>query len=423
MDNAKTFDTTTIDLAYGKTKIQLAVPTKNLMGILHSAEPSLPPSDEGEIERALREPIGSPGLEDLAKPGMKVVIMASDITRPSPSKKLLPPLLSRLRSAGVKDEDITVMFGMGIHRNHTEDEKRTLVGDAVYESVRCVDSTEAGDFVLIGTTSRGTPVEVCRMVVDCDLLIGTGNVEYHYFVGYSGGVKAVLPGACSKRTVEANHSMQLLPGAEAGSYEKNPVRQDIEEAGAMIGMDFILNVVLDEKKRIVRAVAGHPKEAHAVARTVVDDVYGARIPEKADIVVASAGGFPKDVNVYQAQKALENAGRAVRDGGTIILVARCEEGLGEDTFERYMTGMEPDAIIESIRKQFVLGGHKAAAIARVVKRATVMLVSAMDPELVRRCKMVPAVTLEYAFAAAMKRHGEKAKVIAMPYSGSTVPRG
>lgn len=422
MDNAETFDTTSVELAYGKTKIKLAVPTKNLAGVLHSTEPTLPPSDEEEIERALREPIGSPGLEDLAKPGTKVVIMASDITRPSPSKKLLPPLLSRLRAAGVRDEDVTVMFGMGIHRNHTEDEKRTLVGDAVYESVKCVDSTEAGDFVLVGTTSRGTPVEVCRMVVDCDLLIGTGNVEYHYFVGYSGGVKAVLPGACSKRTVEANHSMQLLPGAEAGSYEGNPVRQDIEEAGAMIGMDFILNVVLDEKKRIVKAVAGHPTEAHAVARAAVDEIYGVKIPEKADIVVASAGGFPKDVNLYQAQKALENAGRAVRDGGTVILTARCEEGLGEDTFERYMTGMELDEIIESIRKQFVLGGHKAAAIARVIKRATVTLVSAMDPELVRQCKMVPAVTLDYAFAAAMARHGEEARVLVMPYSGSTVPR-
>ncbi|HHW19399.1 MAG TPA: nickel-dependent lactate racemase [Firmicutes bacterium] len=410
-----------IEMGYGKSKVRLKMPEKNLIGVLRPVEPEVPESEEAEIEGALDNPIGSGRLEEIVRPGMKVVIMASDITRPSPTKKLLPPLIRRLERAGVKDEDITVVFGMGIHRNHTEEEKRVLVGAEIYERFRCVDSTETGDFVFLGTTSRGTPLEVCRPVAECDFLIGTGNVEYHYFVGYSGGAKAVLPGACSRRTVEANHSMQLLPGAEIARYDDNPVRQDIEEAGEIIGIDYILNVVLDDKKRIVKAVAGHPRMAHAAARQVVDSIYGVKIPERADIVIASAGGYPKDVNLYQAQKGLDNAGKAVRDGGTIILLGECPEGLGEKTFEKYMTEMDVDDILESIRRKFVLGGHKAAAIARILKRADVFLVSSMDPELVRRCKLRPFRTLEEALEEAFNKHGPDARVLVMPYAGSTVP--
>lgn len=415
-------DTSTIEVKYGTSGLKVDIPTRNLLGTLTPSDPVLPPSENGEIERALENPKGSPRLEEMVRPGMNVVIMASDITRPSPTAKLLPPLISRLNGAGVKDSQITVMFGMGIHRSHTTEEKKALVGADIFRRVRCVDSTESGDFVLVGTTSRGTPVEVNRLVSECDFLIGTGNVEYHYFAGYSGGAKAILPGACSRRTVEANHSMQLLPGAETGSYEDNPVRQDIEEAGRMVGLDFILNVVLDPAKRIVRAVAGHPVIAHEEARKVTDAVYGVEIEKKADIVIASPGGRPKDMNLYQAQKGLENAKYAVREGGVIILTAECPEGLGEDNFERYMTGMELDEIIESVRRKFVLGAHKAAAVARVLKKADVYLVSAMEETMVKRCRLMPFAGLEEALDRAFSVLGVDATVWVMPYAGSTVPR-
>ncbi|HHX27874.1 MAG: nickel-dependent lactate racemase [Bacillota bacterium] len=414
--------TSTIEVKYGTSGLRVEIPTGNLLGILTPSEPRLPPSEEEEIQRALDNPTGSPRLEDMAKPGMSVVIMASDNTRPAPTHKLLPPLMDRLNKAGVQDSGITIMFGMGIHRSHTAEEKKALVGADIFRRCRCVDSTESGDFVQVGTTSRGTPVEVNRLVAECDLLIATGNVEYHYFVGYSGGAKAVLPGACSRRTVEANHSMQLLPGAETGSYEENPVRQDIEEAGRMVGLDFILNVVLDPGKRIVRAVAGHPVAAHEEARKVTDAVYGVEIRKKADIVIASAGGRPKDMNLYQAQKGLENAKYAVRDGGVIILTAECPEGLGEANFERYMTGMGLDEIIESVRRKFVLGAHKAAAVARVLKKADVYLVSAMDKATVERCRLLPFATLDDALDRAFSVLGSDATVWVMPYAGSTVPR-
>ena len=398
-----------------------AVPEASVAAVLLPAKADVPEDEVSEIERALDAPRGSPRLESLARPGMKTVVMVSDATRPCPSWKLLPPLLKRLSKAGVSDSDITIVFGMGIHRPQTEAEKRSLVGEEVYRRIRCVESTQSGRYVYLGTTARGTPVEVCPEVADCDLLICTGNIEYHYFAGYSGGAKAVLPGACGRRTVEANHSMQLMPGAELGSYDENPVRQDIEEAGRMIGVDFILNVVLNEAKHIVRAVAGDPLAAHAAGRREVDTLYGVPISGPTDIVLASAGGRPKDINLYQAQKALENAARAVNVGGTIVLVAECPEGLGEPVFEGYMTGYPLEEIIERIRSHFVLGGHKAAAIARILQKTHVHLVSRMDEGLVRACKMTPFSGVQEALEAAFRKHGSAASVTVMPYGGSAVP--
>lgn len=409
------------DLRYGRSSARVTGDRDNIMGILLPAEPELPSDEEAELERALNWPTGSPRFEDTVKVGQKVAIMVSDMTRPSPSYKLLPPLLRRIRSAGLKESDVTIVFGMGIHRHMTADEKRGLVGADVYDRYRCVESTESGEYVHLGSTSRGTPIEVCPEVAACDFLICTGNIEYHYFAGYSGGVKAVLPGACNQRTVEANHAMQLLPGAELGAYDNNPVRQDMEEAGRVIGVDFILNVVLDEKKNIVKAVAGDPVEALAVGRGVVDGLYGVTIEKEADIVLVSAGGRPKDLNMYQAQKALENATRAVRPGGVIVLVAECPEGLGEANFEEYMTKYPVDEIIERIRRKFVLGGHKAAAIARTLKKADVYLASAVDPDLIRSCKMVPFASPQEALDAAFAKCGESAGVLVMPFGGSTVP--
>jgi len=413
--------TTEFDLRYGNSTVRVAVPSGNLAGVLLPTEPVLPPDEKAEIERALQNPIGSAPLEQMAKPGMKVVIMASDVTRPSPSHKLLPPLLERLKSAGVPESDVTVVFAMGIHRHMTDAEKRMLVGDEIYSKYKCVESTESGEWVYLGQTSRGTPVEVCPEVASCDLLICTGNIEYHYYAGYTGGVKAVLPGACSRRTVEHNHAMQMLPYAELGSYDKNPVRQDMEEAGKIIGVDFMLNVVLDEKKNIVKAVAGDPVLAHAEGRDAVDRLYGIPIEREADIVVVSAGGRPKDINLYQAQKALENAVRAVRPGGIMILLAECPEGLGDKNFEEYMTKYPLDEAIERIRQKFVLGAHKAAVIARNLKKADIYLVSALSPQVVEARKLTPFGQAQEAFDAALRKMGDGASVLIMPFGGSTVP--
>ncbi|MCL4424536.1 MAG: nickel-dependent lactate racemase [Firmicutes bacterium] len=411
-----------IELRYGEGTVPLEVPASNLHGILLPQEAAGVPDEMAEIRRALANPIGSPRLRDMDLAGKRLAIMVSDITRPSPSSKLLPPLLQELEAAGVRDQQILIVFGMGIHRPHKPEERKRLLGEAVYRRFANLDSSQVTEYVSYGATTRGTPVEIIRPVAEADIRIVTGNIEFHYFVGYSGGAKAIMPGAASRRTIQHNHSLQFEPGARAGAYEGNPVRQDIEEIGQRVGIDFMLNVVLNERKQIVQAVAGDVRQAHQVGRRAVDRMYRVDIMEKADIVIASAGGFPKDVNIYQAQKALENASYATKDGGTIILVAQCREGMGEKTFEEWVfAAKSPEEIIARIRSNFVLGGHKAAAIARVVQRAQVILVSDLNEELVRRNFLHPQASPQAALAAALDRQGPEASILVLPAAGSTVP--
>ena len=271
------------------------------------------------------------------------------------------------------------------------------MGDEVVASgVRLVD-LDAEQCVEVGTTSRGTRIEVFKPYLDADLRICTGNIEYHYFAGFSGGAKAVVPGMCSYAAIRDNHSMMLAPTARAGVLEGNPVRDDIDEAGGMVGIDYLFNVVLDEEKRVLHAVAGHYLEAHRAGVALYDARCDLRVAEAADVVIASPGGRPKDINLYQAQKTLDNVAGAVREGGVVVLVARCPEGFGQKTFESWMRDMgSPDVLVERIQQEFVLGGHKAAAIAGMLRSVDVFLVSEFPDDVVRGMCMRPFATVDEA---------------------------
>jgi nickel-dependent lactate racemase len=296
-----------------------------------------------------------------------------------------------------------------------------LIGKSLFDQIECVDS-DPTDVIPLGTTRRGTPVEVFRPVVEADVRVCLGVVEFHYFAGYSGGAKALVPGVCSQATIQANHAMMLEPGARSGQLVGNPVREDLEEAAAMIGADFILNVVLGPAKSVFFASAGNVTQAHRACCAYLDERSKVPLESESDVVLVSAGGWPKDINLYQSQKALDNAAAAVRSGGVIVLVAECGEGLGHSVFEEWLTGGQtPDELMERIRENFVLGGHKAAAIAAVLKRASAYLVSALSPELVRRCGFAPFATVEEALEAALAQVGPGARLLVMPYGGSILP--
>lgn len=408
-------------LGYGKQKLTAVIDEQYVIARPVPNKTATGLTDMDEVRRSMENPIGTPRLNELARGKTDVVIITSDITRPCPSDRLLPFVLDELCAAGIELECITVIFATGSHRGHSPEEKKLLVGERVYARIRCIDN-DPMRCIRVGTTSRSTPVDLLEDVIKADLRICLGNIEYHYFAGYSGGYKAVMPGVSTRDSIQHNHSFMVSPSARAGILDGNPVREDIEEAGNMCPVDFIVNVVLNEKKEIIGSFAGHPVLAHREGCRFLDKVNGVKIPRKADIVIVSAGGYPKDINMYQSQKALDNAGHAVRDGGIIIWVAACSEGLGDRRFAEWMTGHErsPD-MIEHIRKEFVLGGHKAAAIAMLLERARIMLISEFDPDFVRSIFLEPYESTETALAVAREALGEDASVIVMPYGGSTLP--
>ncbi len=410
-----------LEFGYGAGVEKVSLPEKNVMGVLVSNEICHERRDEAAVEYALSHPIGDIKLRDKVKAGQRVVIVTSDISRPLPSYRILPLLLDELNAGGVKDEDITLVFALGSHRKHTEEEMIRLAGQEAYRRIRCVDS-DPEDCVHLGKTTAGTPVDITRSVAEADFRICLGNIEFHYFAGYSGGAKAIMPGVSTPSAIQANHSMMISPDAAAGKLHGNPIRADIEEAGEICGIDYIVNAVLDEHKNIVFAVAGDVTKAHRVGCEYLDSMYRKPIPEKADIVIVSQGGAPKDANLYQTQKALDNAKHAVKKGGTIILIGACPEGMGSRKFEEWLTQAEkPSDMIERIHKKFELGGHKAAAIAMVLENAHIDFISEMDPDFVRSIFLNPRASAQEALDAAMGKYGPDATVLAMPYGGATLP--
>lgn len=410
-----------LEFGYGAGVQTAQLPEKNLLAQLSANTMEHPRCGVDAVVYALKNPIGTPKLSALAQPGRKVAIVTSDISRPFPAWQVLPSVLDELTAAGIPDRDITVVFALGSHRKHTPQEMEKLVGREVLNRVRCVDS-DPEDCIHMGQTRRGTPVDITRMVAEADFRICLGNIEFHYFAGYSGGAKAIMPGVSTPEAIQRNHRMMVSQDACAGKLAGNPIREDIEEAGNICGIDFIVNAVLDEHKQIVFAVAGDVTQAHREGCRYLDRMYRVQIPGQADIVIVSQGGAPKDANLYQTQKALDNAKHAVRKGGTVIVVGACPEGLGSAKFENWLT-QAPTAhsMVERIGREFELGGHKAAAIALVLENAAIDLVSEMDPDFVRSIFMTPRKSVQEALDAAFEKYGPDASVIAMPYGGSTLP--
>ncbi|MGB9819884.1 MAG: nickel-dependent lactate racemase [Pseudothermotoga sp.] len=411
-------------LKYGEQSVSFSLPESVQIDVLFpNKELDALTDPANEIKESLRRPIGTDSLRELiAKEKPKnVVVLVSDLTRPCPSHVIVPPLINELLNTGLREDQIKIIFGLGFHRKMTVQEMEKAVGKSVFGRIKCLNH-DISECVFIGKTKRGTPIEVFKPVVESDFIIATGNLELHWFAGYSGGNKALLPGVCSKRTIETNHSYMLLDGAVSGKIENNPVREDIEEAGKMANVRFIVNAVLNSKKQIVKIVSGDPVLAHREGVKYIDMMYKVKIHKKYDIVIASPGGFPKDINLYQAQKGLDNAFHAVKDGGIIVLVAECREDFGEKTFEEWMkNAKDPNEPLEWIKREFHLGGHKAVGFCKVLKKARVFLCSKMDKKTVKQIFMTPYDSVQNAVDDALKELSQSSSVLLMPYANSTLP--
>jgi lactate racemase len=414
-------------LPYGKTDVCVRVPARNLLGTIESAERQGSPDGKAEIERALKDPIpvGSKRLSEIAKPESKIAIVVDDATRKIPTEIMLLPVIAELNLAGVSDENITIIFGCGTHRSVKPEEAVAILGAEVSKRIKNVShDCKAPDLVNLGTTkTHGNKVFVNRTFAEADVRVLLGDVSFHYYAGFSGGRKSVLPAICGEETIKHNHSMLLHANARSGNLTDNPVHQDMTEAARLAKVDFILNIVDNKKGEIVKAFAGDLEEAFTEAAKLVDEIYRVTVDRRAEIVVVSAGGYPADINLYQSYKAIDNALDAVKRGGVIILVAECPEGHGNQVFYDWMARMGDLKNIErEIKRNFAMGGHKAYYLLKALQSHQIILVSSLpDYYATSIFKLKTARAVNDALTEALKIAGSASRVWAMPQGNFTLP--
>ena len=412
-------------LPYGKSEICVRIPTRNFLGSIEPVEKPGVSDTRAEIEKALREPIGSKTLSDIVNPKHKVAIVVDDATRPAPSNLMVPPLLDELNMAGVKEENVTIIFGCGTHRAVTHEEAVRLLGEDVLNRVKVISHDyKAEDLVYLGKTGKhGTKVYLNRIFAEADTKILTGDICFHYYAGYGGGRKSVLPAISGEEAIKHNHAMLLHPQAKTGVLEGNPIHEDMVEAAKLAKVDFIVNVVINSEGEIVKAFAGDLEQAFYEGVKLVDEMYRAQVDRKADIVVVSSGGHPADVNLFQAYTGVNNALEVVKRGGVIILVAECPEGHGNQVFYDWMVRFKDLRAVErEIKRRFVLGGHKAYYLMKALRKVQIILVSSMPDYYASNVfKLKTARAVNDALNEAFNIAGKKAKVWAMPYGNFTLP--
>ena len=412
-------------IPYGRTEVCARIPTRNFLGVIEPKERPGVADPRVEVERALNEPIGTERLSGIAKAGDKAAVVVDDATRATPSYLMVPPILDELNKAGVKDEDITVIFGCGTHRPVTLEEMKTLVGEETLERVKTVNhDCRAKDMVYIGKTKTlSTKVYVNKIFAEADVKVLTGDVGLHYYAGYGGGRKSVLPAISSIETIQHNHSEILHPKARTGTLEGNPVHADMIEAARFARPDFILNIVTNSKGELVQAFAGDLEKAHAEGVNLVDEMYKVPIERRAKIVVVSPGGHPFDIDLYQAYKGVDCALKAVKKGGVIIWVAECPEGHGNQVFYEWMTKFKELKQMETeVKRRFKIGGHKAYYLMRALRKVKIILVSSLpDYYAANVFKLKTAKALNDALSNAFSTAGKDAKVWVMPHGNVTLP--
>lgn len=395
------------------------------------------PNPRAAIETALDHPLGTPPLEQFvaAANPPTVCIAFTDATRACPDHLLVPPILARLQAAGVPNEAITLLCAVGLHRPSTRAEKRAKLGDDIVNRYRIIDhnARDPRHIIHLGQTPEGIPLAVSKPAYRAGLLIATGLVEPHQYAGYSGGAKTVAIGCGGEETIAYTHGPKMLdhPGVRLGRVSGNPFQDVVRRVAGQAGLSFVLNVVQDENHRILHVAAGAPDAVHQTLVEHARRIFETRLPHSFDLAVAGVGA-PKDANLYQASRALTylqlSSTPAVRPGGVVILPAPCPEGAGQGVGEqRFLAALRDAPDIETMLNRmrshgYPPGAQRAFVVGQVLARVGVIVVGAADPAIVRACKMMPAATMEEAFAQAIDRLGQNLKVLVVPHALQTLVR-
>ena len=418
-------------LAYGKDAFTFKFIEENVIGVLRSKELPSPKSEEALIREAIANPIGSAKLHEIVNAEETVCIVIGDITRLWVRYHVIVSvLIEELNKCGIADEQITIISARGAHRYQTSEEIKMLVSEDIYNRVKVIEHTgNAEDLVDLGHTSRNTPVRLNRHVVESDRVILTGGIVHHYLAGYGGGKKSVLPGISSHEGIMANHKHSLNPNGpglnpdvRAGKLQGNPLSEDMVEAARMLGPDFIVNILVNDDHKIALAVAGDVVAAHERGCALADEYYGVPISEQADLVIASCGGYPKDINMYQTYKATHNMVHAMKNGGVGILVSQCCDGIGSDLFYNICTDFKDNCG----REQNLSDAYDIAKFAGYTQlvwtqQNRFIAISDLPDEQIRKMGMTPVRTLDEALALAEEWLGQKYKTYIMPEGATTFP--
>ncbi|MDR2741389.1 MAG: nickel-dependent lactate racemase [Treponema sp.] len=423
-----------IELPYLNKTFPLEFPDECLLAVAEPNEFKVTGTPEEMLSEALARPWGPEdraitdnntpkqdgqnrrSLEEFLEGGKQVLIIINDATRPTPTAVILNGLLPAFEKAGIAVENLTILVAAGAHRAPTEEEYRQILG-VLYGKLRerCVhhDARKDGETVSLGTTRNGTPIELNKRLFEADRIIATGSVEPHYFAGFTGGRKAFLPGIASYRTIEANHKQALSPAAHSLALEGNPVHEDMMDALPLIKAPvFSVMTVLDKEQGVAAVTAGDLMASFYAAVKTARQIFCVSVPSPADIVV-SVAKFPMDIDLYQSQKAIDNGAVALKNGGSLILVSSCRDGIGDEAYARLLAeAASPEDAMERIRAGYKLGYHKAAKMAAVSCRAAVMAVTELPAERLAGMFIESAASPQEALDKAMER--AKAQGIGKP---------
>jgi nickel-dependent lactate racemase len=419
-----------IKLKYGNEIVEIKLPKGKLLSILEGkALPTVCNSEEA-VREALENPIELPPFPDLFDRGDTVAIIVSDKSRKTHAEVFLPIIIEELKKSGVSTQDITILFGCGVHPGHTKDEQKRIVGEEVAVQVRLFDhiAQDTSALQYVGTTSRGTKVYFNKALLKADKIIVTGSITYHYFAGFSGGRKGLLPGVAGEATIQANHRLCMTekgnhPLATTGQLSGNPVHEDMTEAASFVNPTFLLNTISNSQGALAAVLAGHWERAFLKGCSLIDAYFRVPFKEPADLVIASAGGYPKDLNFVQSHKAMDSAARVLKPGGVMILLAQSKVGFTKDEYRHWLTLGSPKRIEKELTKNcFSIPGHTVYATFQKAEKFKIIWVTEQNHREVKKMGIIPARSYEEALEITLEYLPKDFTYYVMPNAYSTLPQ-
>jgi nickel-dependent lactate racemase len=417
-----------LKLAYGKKKLTLELEDNLNAQVLKGQDLAGAADPRGEVDAALRSPFGSKRISQMVSPSDRIVVIVNDITRPAPTEIFLDALSDEFQEAGLQDDRIVILVSTGTHRANTSEELENMLGCEAVRRFKVInhDCRNREELVHLGETKRGVPIWMNKMAAEASLRILTGITTPHHVAGYSGTRKSLVPGVCGFETIKVHHSFPIRPFYPSmGELRGNPFHEEALEGAKMAGPSFVLNAIPNDRKEVFKVVAGGMEEAHHEGVKWVDRMYRVGFPDLADIVITCPNGYPRDINLYQAQKALSVAETAVREGGIIILVAECRDGTGGEHYIQWLKESEyPKEVVERFQNEGYssVGASKAFMFARALLKSRVIVVSdCLSPEQLHGTSLEHSTDLSEAVRFALAEKGPQARVLVLPDAINLIP--